>query len=49
MLDQMRYRIQAKFLERHVERRKRLTARVRADNPSFTEAEIEARLEVFGV
>jgi hypothetical protein len=30
-------------------RRKHLTARVKAENPSYSEAEVEARLEQFGV
>jgi|SRR5215468_895991 len=35
-------------LEAHAERRGRLAARIRAENPSCTEEEIEARLEQFG-
>src|SRR5437899_10954711 len=34
-------------LEAHVERRRRLAARIRLENPARTEAEIEARLEQF--
>jgi hypothetical protein len=36
-------------LEAHVERRQRLSARIRVENPARTEEEIEARLEQFGV
>ena len=39
----------ARALEAHVERRQRLAAQVRVENPSRTEEEIEARLEQFGV
>jgi hypothetical protein len=35
-------------LEAYVERRRKLAAQIRAENPSCTEEEIEARLEVFG-
>jgi hypothetical protein len=35
-------------LEAYVERRKKLSAQIRAENPNCTEEEIEARLEVFG-
>jgi hypothetical protein len=38
----------ARTLEAHAERRKALAARIRAENPSYTDAEIEARLEQFG-
>jgi hypothetical protein len=36
-------------LEAHAERRQRLAARVRVENPSRTEEEIEERLAQFGV
>jgi hypothetical protein len=36
-------------LEAHVERRQRLAAQIRVENPARTEEEIEARLEQFGV
>jgi hypothetical protein len=36
------------ILNAHTERRNRLTARVKAENPSYTDLEIEARLEQFG-
>jgi hypothetical protein len=35
-------------LEAYVERRRKLAARVRLENPARTEEEIEARLEQFG-
>jgi len=35
-------------LEAYIERRRKLAARIRAENPTCTEEEIEARLEVFG-
>jgi hypothetical protein len=39
----------AQALEAHAERRHRLAAQARVENPSRTEEEIEARLEQFGV
>jgi len=39
----------ARTLEAYVARRKKLAARIRAENPDCTEEEIEARLEQFGV
>lgn len=36
-------------LEAHVERRQRLAAQIRVENPLRTEEEIEERLEQFGV
>lgn len=38
----------ARELEAYVERRRRLAERIRSENPSHTEEEIEARLEQFG-
>jgi hypothetical protein len=38
----------APALQAHVERRKKLAAQIRLENPSRTEEEIEARLEQFG-
>jgi len=35
-------------LEAYVERRRKLAARIRLENPARTEEEIEARLEQFG-
>jgi hypothetical protein len=35
-------------LEAYIERRRRLAARIRSENPTRTEDEIEARLEQFG-
>jgi len=39
---------EARTLEAYVERRRKLAARIRAENPSCTEEDIEARLEQFG-
>ena len=36
---------QSKNLQNYVDRRNRLWTQVRADNPTFTQAEIEARLD----
>jgi len=38
----------ARALKAHVERRQRLAAQARVENPDRTEEEIEARLEQFG-
>lgn len=38
----------ARALEAFVERRRKLAARIRMENPACTEEEIEARLEQFG-
>jgi hypothetical protein len=38
----------SKYLETYIERRKKLTARIRAEHPTFTDSEIEERLEQFG-
>jgi hypothetical protein len=35
-------------LEAYIERRKRLADRIRAEHPSYSEAEIEERMEQFG-
>jgi hypothetical protein len=35
-------------LEVYIERRRKLAAKIRLENPSLTEEEIEARLEQFG-
>jgi hypothetical protein len=35
-------------LEAYIERRRKLAARIRLENPAHTEEEIEARLEQFG-
>ena len=40
---------QAKALKTHIDRRNRLWAQVKANNPAYTQAELEARLEQFGV
>ena len=39
----------AQALEAHAERRRRLAAQARVENPARSEEEIEARLEQFGV
>jgi hypothetical protein len=39
----------ARALEAHIERRRRLAAQIRVEDPLRTEEEIEARLEQFGV
>lgn len=49
MTKQLRQRKQDKPLEAHIERRKRLWTQVIRENPSYSEAEIVARLEQFGV
>jgi hypothetical protein len=49
MINQARDTKQAKTSKAHVERRSRLWLQIRAENPGFTQAEIEARLEQFGV
>lgn len=38
----------ARALQAHVDRRKRLAERIKAEHPSYTQDEIEARLELFG-
>jgi hypothetical protein len=38
----------SEYLEAYIERRKKLTVRIRAEHPTFTDAEIEERLEQFG-
>jgi hypothetical protein len=39
---------QAKMLQAYIERRMRLWTQIRADCPTYTEGEIEARLQQFG-
>jgi hypothetical protein len=41
-------RADTRALEAYVERRRRLAAQIRLENPSRSEEEIEARLEQFG-
>jgi hypothetical protein len=48
MVNQVREPKQDKILEAYAERRKRLRAQVTTDYPSYSEVEIEARLEQFG-
>ena len=38
----------ARALEAYIERRKRLADRIRAEHPSYSEAEVEERMEQFG-
>jgi hypothetical protein len=38
----------SEYLDAYIERRKKLTVRIRAEHPTFTDAEIEERLEQFG-
>src|SRR5215471_7054012 len=40
--------VDARALQAHVDRRKRLADRIKAEHPSYTQDEIEARLEQFG-
>jgi hypothetical protein len=40
--------LSARMLDAYTARRKHLTTRVKAENPSYTESDIEARLEQFG-
>jgi hypothetical protein len=39
----------SKTLRAYIDRRDRVWARVKAENPNYTETEIEARMEQFGV
>ena len=49
MTKQVRQRKQDKLLEAYIERRKRLWTQVIRENPTYSEAEIVACLEQFGV
>jgi hypothetical protein len=49
MINQVRERKQDKILEAYIERRKRLWAQITNDNPYYSEAQIVARMEQFGV
>jgi len=40
---------QFKILQAYIQRRDRLWEKVRADHPAYTQADIEAKLEQFGV
>jgi hypothetical protein len=42
-------RDRSKTLRAYVERRDRVWGRIKAENPEYTEAEIQARMEQFGV
>jgi hypothetical protein len=48
MINQVKEAKQDKILQAYAERRKRLRTQVITDYPSYSEAEIEARLEQFG-
>ena len=48
-INQVRERKQDKILEAYIERRTRLWAQIINDNPSYSEAQIVARMEQFGV
>jgi len=48
MINQVREPRQSKTLQAYIDRRNRLWTQVKADNPAYTQAEIEARLEQFG-
>jgi len=37
-----------KIMQAHIQRRTRLWMQIKTDNPAYTEAQIEARLEQFG-
>jgi hypothetical protein len=47
MINQMRYQ-QMKILQAFIDRRNRLWAQIKAANPTYTQFEVEARLEQFG-
>jgi hypothetical protein len=48
MINQVRESKRDKIVEAYAERRKRLRKQVITDYPSYSEVEIEARLEQFG-
>jgi hypothetical protein len=48
MTDRVRERKHDKILQAYIERRSRIWAQVIRDNPSYSEAEVVARLEQFG-
>jgi hypothetical protein len=49
MINQVRERKRDTKLEAYIERRNRLWAQIINDNPSYSEAQIAARMEQFGV
>ena len=49
MINQVRRRKPDTKLEAYIERRKRLWAQIINDNPFYSEAQIVARMEQFGV
>jgi hypothetical protein len=48
MVNQVREPKRDKIVEAYAERRRRLRAQVTTDYPSYSEVEVEARLEQFG-
>jgi hypothetical protein len=49
MISLARERNNSKIVQAYIERRQRLWVQVKAENPEYTQAEIEARMEQFGV
>ena len=49
MINQVRERRRDTKLDAYIERRKRLWAQIINDNPSYSEAQIVARMALFGV
>jgi len=49
MISLARERNNSKIVQACIKRRQRLWAQVKAESPEYTQAEIEARLEQFGV
>ena len=48
MINQMRELKHSKILQAYVDRRTRLWVQIRVANPTYTQPDIEARLEQFG-
>jgi hypothetical protein len=49
MINKMRESRQLKILQAYIDRRHRLWVQIRADYPAYTQAQVEARMEQFGV
>jgi hypothetical protein len=49
MMSLARERSSSKIVQAYIERRHRVWVQVKAENPEYTQAEIEARMEQFGV
>ena len=49
MINQVRDPRQPKTLQAYIDRRNHLWTQVKANHPTYSQAEIEARLEQFGV